>query len=87
MGLDVDTSDLTRDELSALTSAATWYANYHARIIAEKADDPSALAVGKRERYENLLSGLRKLGIRLPSVEMLAEDIRAAQRASERQAA
>jgi hypothetical protein len=69
------TEDLTSEEVSALASAATWYANYHARIIAEKADDPSAQARAELERYETLLSGLRKLGIRLPSVELLHADL------------
>ena len=56
---------LSDAELSALKSAAAWYANYHARIIAERADDGSASAMAQRERYDALLSGLRKLGVRL----------------------
>lgn len=56
---------LSDAELSALKSAAAWYAKYHARIIAERADDRSASAMAQRERYDALLSGLRKLGVRL----------------------
>lgn len=56
---------LSPDELEALKLAAAWYANYHARIIAERADDPSASELARREQYANLLSGLRKLGVRL----------------------
>lgn len=78
--------DLTEEEISALASAATWYAHYHAGIIAERADDQSGLAAGQRERYATLVDGLRKLGIRLPSVEMIVEDGAVAP-AEERQAA
>jgi hypothetical protein len=56
---------LSDAELSALKNAAAWYAKYHARIIAERADDRSAYAMAQRERYQALLSGLRKLGVRL----------------------
>jgi hypothetical protein len=56
---------LSEAELSALKNAATWYAKYHARIIAERADDRSAYAMAQRERYQALLAGLRKLGVRL----------------------
>ncbi|MGI8462326.1 MAG: hypothetical protein ACR2OC_11955 [Solirubrobacterales bacterium] len=59
------TEPLTDAELSALKSAATWYAKYHARTIAERADDRSASALAQRERYQSLLLGLRKLGVRL----------------------
>lgn len=84
---DDDFEALSRAEVSAVSSAATWYAKYHARIIAELADDQSAHAVGQRERYEALLSGLRKLGIRLPSVEMLRADLEAQAPKEERRAA
>lgn len=56
---------LSDAELSALKNAATWYAKYHARIIAERADDRSAYAMAQRDRYKALLSGLRKLGVRV----------------------
>lgn len=55
---------LTERELQALTEAATWYASYHAHMISESADDPSAAAVGRRERYIELHEALWKLGIR-----------------------
>lgn len=58
-------ASLTDAEVAALASAASWYANYHARIIAERADDESAYAVAQRERYEDLAAGLRKLGVRV----------------------
>jgi hypothetical protein len=56
---------LTRQEIDALKNAASWYAKYHARIIAERADDRSAFAVAQRERYLALLSGLEKLGAQM----------------------
>lgn len=84
---DNDLQALTRAELSAIASAATWYAKYHARIIAELADDQSAHAVGQRERYEDLLNALRKLGVRLPSVEALRSDLDEQPREEERRAA
>jgi hypothetical protein len=61
----VELTDLSPEELEALVGAATWYAKYHERMIAELADDGSAAAVAKRERYQALHSGLAKLGIRL----------------------
>ena len=64
--------DLEPEERDALVSAATWYANYHARIISEKADDPSAQAVAQRERFHSLVHALRKMGVRLPPPEILA---------------
>lgn len=64
---------LSEREFAALASAGSWYANYHARIIAEQADDESAYAVARRERYEDLVSALRKLGVRVSSVEPPSE--------------
>lgn len=55
---------LTERELTALTHAASWYASHHAHILSESADDPSAAAVGRRERYVDLHEALWKLGIR-----------------------
>ena len=55
---------LSERELRALTQAATWYASYHAHIMSESADDPSAAAVARRERYIDLHEALWKLGIR-----------------------
>jgi hypothetical protein len=58
-------AELSDDELVELRSAATWYAKFHARIIAERADDPSAAAVAQRDRYLTLIAGLRRLGARV----------------------
>jgi len=52
-------------ELDAVIGAAVWYAKYHERIITELADDRSALAVSRRDRYQQLYNGLAKLGVRL----------------------
>ena len=57
--------ELSADEQVALRSAATWYFKRHARIIAEEADDRSALAVGRRDDFLGLHSALRKLGVQL----------------------
>ncbi len=57
--------ELSADERLALRSAATWYFKRHARIIAEEADDRSALAVTRREDFLGLHSALRKLGVQL----------------------
>jgi len=56
---------LSEEEIVQIRGAATWYAKFHARIIAERADDPSAMAVAQRERYLTLINGLRKLGARV----------------------
>jgi hypothetical protein len=58
-------NELDAPELEALIGAATWYAKYHERMIAELADDSSALAETKRERFQDLHRGLSKLGVRL----------------------
>jgi hypothetical protein len=57
--------ELSDDELAEIRGAATWYAKFHARIIAERTDDPSAMAVAQRDRYLTLIAGLRKLGVRI----------------------
>jgi len=57
--------EVSDEEFVQIRSAAAWYAKFHARMIAERLDDPSAMAVGQRERYKNLVSGLRKLGVRV----------------------
>jgi len=62
------TEVMTESELRALTNAATWYAKYHESIIADLADDPSALAVTRREHYAELHAALRKLGVKLRPV-------------------
>lgn len=56
------TSDLSNEELEALRGAGAWYAKYHAVRIAELADDPSAYAEVKREKFLTLVAALRKLG-------------------------
>lgn len=65
MELEDRIRDLTGDEIAEIRSAATWYAKHQARIIAERADDPSAMAVAQRDRYLTLIAGLRKLGARV----------------------
>jgi hypothetical protein len=57
--------ELSEEEFVQIRSAATWYAKFHARMIAEQLDDRSAMAVGQRERYETLIAGLRKIGARV----------------------
>jgi hypothetical protein len=56
---------LSEQEVRALTRAAGWYAKYHERMIAEKADDRSAAAVSQREHFRDLHAALWKLGVRL----------------------
>lgn len=58
-------AELSEEELIQIRSAATWYAKFHARIIAERADDPSAMASAQRDRYLTLIGGLRKLGAKV----------------------
>jgi hypothetical protein len=65
MALSDRIGQLSEEEIAEIRSAATWYAKFHARIIAERADDPSAMAVGQRDRYLILIAGLRKLGARV----------------------
>lgn len=72
---DSSTEELSPEERAALLGAATWYANYHARIISEKADDRSAQAVAQRERFHALIHGLRKMGVRIPPPEVLTESV------------
>ena len=62
MTLPSELQGLTPAELDALRGAGAWYAKYHAVRVAELADDPSAYAEIKREKYLNLVAGLRKLG-------------------------
>ncbi len=61
----VSLEELSAEEQMALRSAATWYFKRHARIIAEEADDRSALAVTRREDFLGLHAALWKLGVRL----------------------
>lgn len=57
--------ELSEEEFVQIRGAATWYAKFHARMIAERLDDRSAMVVGQRERYKALISGLRKLDARV----------------------
>jgi hypothetical protein len=65
-------SPLSDRELRALTQAAAWYMNYHGRMIAEQADDPSAAALARREWFLDLHAALGKLGLRLRLPDGLA---------------
>ncbi|MGH3093960.1 MAG: hypothetical protein ACRDOG_16745 [Gaiellaceae bacterium] len=56
---------LSKRELDALVDAAAWYAKYHHRMIADLADDPSAMAIARRDRFRDLHDALGRLGIRL----------------------
>ncbi len=58
----IDPPCLTPAEMEALRGAGAWYAKYHSRLVAELADDPSAYAEIKREKYLTLVAALRKLG-------------------------
>ena len=58
---------LTDRELEAITSAAAGYAKQHAGTIADRAHDGSPHAEAQRVRYASLLTGLDKLGVRLPN--------------------
>ncbi len=70
---EVTVADLDPEERDALLGAATWFANYHAGMIADLADDTSSQAVAKRERFHALVTALRKLGVRIPPPEILLE--------------
>ena len=59
-------------ERDALAGAATWYFKYHGRMIAERADDHSAVAMAQREEFHDLHTALWKLGIRVGLPEGLA---------------
>ena len=69
---EVGVAALDEQELDALTDAATWYFKYHGRMIAERADDPSAVAMAQRDSFHDLHAALCKLGIRLGLPEGLA---------------
>jgi hypothetical protein len=71
-------TDLTEEELDALTAAGSWYASYVARDIAAEIGDRSAYAVEARESYLSLLRGLHKLGIVLTAPDALLEHNRRA---------
>jgi hypothetical protein len=57
--------ELSETERDAVVTAAVWYAKHHAAMIAALADDRSAMAAARRDRYQELYTGLAKLGVRL----------------------
>jgi len=59
---DTSFEQLSEREIAALVDASSWYAKYHERMIAELADDRSAMAVARRERFG--VSALRPLEAR-----------------------
>jgi hypothetical protein len=69
---------LSPEELAALRSAGAWYAKYHASRVAELADDPSAYAEGRRERFLTLVDALRKLGFDMALPDALRQRERSA---------
>jgi len=70
---NADPVQLSPDELAALRSAGTWYANYHAREIAAEAGETAAYALEDRRRFLELVSALRKLGVRFPLPDALQD--------------
>jgi hypothetical protein len=74
----ITTEDLAPEELEALRAAGAWYAKYHAVRIAELADDPSAYAEHKREKFLTLVTALRKLGFEMALPDALRTDERQA---------
>ena len=54
---------LSASEQTAVRSAAVWYFKRHARMIADEADDESAVAVARRDDFLELHSALRRLGV------------------------
>lgn len=68
--------DLSAAEVEALRSAGAWYAKYHAVRVAELADDPSAYAESRRDKFLTLVSALRKLGFEMA----LPDELRSAER-------
>jgi hypothetical protein len=74
----ITTEDLAPEELEALRAAGAWYAKYHAVRIAELADDPSAYAEHKREKFLTLVTALRKLGFEMALPDALRVDERQA---------
>jgi hypothetical protein len=67
--------DLEPRELDALCDAAVWYAKYRAADIAERSDDRSATAVVAREEYLDLITALRKLGVRIRVPDALSQHV------------
>ena len=71
-------NDLTEAELEALRGAGAWYAKYHAVRVAELADDRSAYAEHKRDKFLTLVEALRKLGFEMALPDALRPDERQA---------
>jgi hypothetical protein len=71
-------SDLTASEIEALRAAGAWYAKYHAARVADLADDMSAYAEQRRERYLTLVTALRKLGFEMALPDELQAQVRQA---------
>ncbi len=63
---------LSDQELGALIDAAAWYAKYHHQMITDQADDPSAMAAARRQRFKDLHEALGKLGVPIRRPEALA---------------
>jgi hypothetical protein len=61
--------ELSETERDAVVAAAVWYAKHQAAMIASLADDRSAMATARRDRYQELYTGLAKLGVRLQRPE------------------
>lgn len=78
MTLPTDFSALTPEELEALRGAGAWYAKYHASRVADLANDPSAYAEVKRDKYLTLVTALRKLGFEMAVPDGLRSDERQA---------
>lgn len=70
-------NDLTPREVDALRGAATWYVKYRSADVSERAGDRSAAAVVERDEYLDLISGLRKLGVRVRVPDSLVERLEA----------
>jgi hypothetical protein len=71
-------TSLSERELEALSAAGTWYAKYHASVIADQAHDRGAKAVEDRREYLDLLAALGKLGVRVRVPDPLLDTARAA---------
>ncbi|MGH2499800.1 MAG: hypothetical protein ACRDF0_06910 [Candidatus Limnocylindria bacterium] len=70
-------SDLSPREVDALRAAATWYAKYRATDVSERAGDRSAAAMVERDEYLDLISALRKLGVRVRVPDSLVDRLEA----------
>lgn len=64
--------------MEALAAAGTWYAKYHASVVAERAQDGGAMAVEDRREYLDLIAALAKLGVRVRVPDALLDTAQAA---------